>query len=63
MLCYIIRYIDTRRALLFAAILSFNLLNQGCKISLKGQVPSHNVSLYLQIQYLRSSIVGRIYRE
>jgi len=35
-----------------------------CKIrSLRGQIPSENVSLYLRIQYLRSKIVGRIYRE
>ncbi len=29
----------------------------------KGQISSQNVSFYLRIQYLRSKIAGRIYRE
>jgi hypothetical protein len=32
-------------------------------IGLKRQIPSQNVSFYMRIQYPRSKIVGRIYRE
>jgi len=42
---------------------SFYLFIHECKISLKCQIPSQNVSCRLRIQYLRSKILEHIYRE
>jgi len=46
---------------LSAVFLSADSLIHECKISLKGQISSQNVSFYLRIQYSQSKIVGRIY--
>jgi hypothetical protein len=60
---------DTFRIFLYrwtslpAVFLSANSLINVSKIGLKCQIPSQNVSFYLRIQYSRSKIVGRIYRE
>jgi hypothetical protein len=49
--------------LVIRGFLSADLLIHECKISLKGHISSQNVSFYLQIQYSRFKIAGRIYLE
>jgi len=57
------KYFRYRWTSLFAVFLSADSLFHKCNISLKGQISSQNVSFYVRIQYSRSKIVGRIYRE
>ncbi len=61
--CHFDKYYNYRWTSLSAVFLSANLLIHNWNIGLKGQISSQNVSFYLRIQYLRSKIAGRIYRE
>jgi hypothetical protein len=54
---------DIQVDLVIRGFLSAKSLIHICKIALKGQIASQNVSFYLQIQYSRSKIEAYLYNK